>query len=60
MVASHDRENSSGMREFTFFNLFNIGSVNSNWNIMFTFAGRSTGMATDTFSVINNKSEFHG
>ena len=60
MIAAHHRKYSSGIRELPFFNLFYIGSVDSNGNIVFTFTGSGAGMATNAFSVVDYKSVSHG
>jgi hypothetical protein len=33
--------------KFTFFNIFHMGAIYTNWNIMFAFASNGTGVATD-------------
>ncbi len=60
MVASPLGENPPGIWKFSFFNLFDIGSVNANRNVVFTFTSGGAGMTTDAFSVVNDKSVSHG
>jgi hypothetical protein len=60
MIAAHDREYPSGIRKFSLFNLFYVGSVDANRHIVFTFTGGGACVTTDAFSVVNNKSVSHG
>ena len=59
VVATHHGKQTTGIRKFSFFNLFDPCAIYADWNLVFRFTCRCTGMATDTLSVINYKSIFH-
>jgi hypothetical protein len=60
MIAAHNREYPPCIRKFSLFNLFYVGSVDTNRHIVFTFTGGGACVTTDAFSVVNNKSVSHG
>jgi hypothetical protein len=60
VVASHHREDPPGIGKFSLFNLFHIGSVHADGNVVFTLAGRGACVTTDAFSIVNDKSVSHG
>jgi hypothetical protein len=59
MIATHNGEKPSGIRELPFLHLFHPCAVHTHWYLMFRFAGRGARMATDALSVINNESVLH-
>jgi hypothetical protein len=60
MIAAHDREYPPCIGKFSLFNLFYVGSVDTNRHIVFTFTGGGACVTTDAFSVVNYKSVSHG
>jgi hypothetical protein len=59
MIAAHYGEDSPCIGKLSLFNLFNIGSVDTDGNIVLTFTGRGACVTTDAFSIVNNKSVSH-
>jgi hypothetical protein len=59
MVTSMDGKFAGGIWEFTFFNIFHMGTVYTDRNIKFAFTRHRTGMTPDTLSVIYDKSVIH-
>jgi len=59
MVASMDGKFSSGIWESPLFNIFHMGAIHTDGNIMLTFASHCAGMASDTHAVIYYKSVIH-
>lgn len=59
MVAPQYRENASGIRELSFFHLFDPGTIYAQWNIVFRLAGDCASVTSNTLSVVDNKSELH-
>jgi hypothetical protein len=59
VITAHDRKDPSGMWEIAFLNLLDPSSEHTDRDIVFGFAGGGTGMAANTFSVVNNKTVFH-
>ena len=57
MVASHDRKVATGIRELSLFDVLNPGSIHSNRDIMFRFAGDGTGVAADTSSIVDDETK---
>jgi len=47
MITAMYRKLPGGIGEDTFFNIFHMGAIYTNWNIMFAFASNGTGVATD-------------
>ena len=60
VIAPHYREDPPGIGKFSLFNLFHIGSVHADGNVVFTLAGRGACVTTDAFSIVNDKSVSHG
>ena len=60
VIAAHYGEDSPSIGKLSLFNLFNIGSVDADGNIVFAFTGRGASVTTDAFSIVNNKSVSHG
>jgi hypothetical protein len=59
MIATMNRKFPCVIGEFTFFNVFHMGTIHTDWNIVFAFTGYSTGMAADAQSIIYNKPVIH-
>jgi hypothetical protein len=59
MITTHDGKQTARIGELSFFYLLNPGPIDSNWNLMFRFASSRTGVATDTFSIVDYESVFH-
>jgi hypothetical protein len=60
VVAAHDGEDAPGIGKKPFFNLFDPGSKYPDRHFMLLLAGCGAGVATNTFAVIDDKSELHG
>jgi hypothetical protein len=58
VVASLNRKDPAGIREFTFFNIFDPGSINADWDIMFLLASYSAGVTSDAFAIVDDEPEF--
>jgi hypothetical protein len=59
MVATMNRKFPRAFGEFTFLNVFHMGTIDANRHIVLTFASHGAGMASDTHSIIYNKSVIH-
>ena len=59
MVASHHGECPLRVREFPFLDILHPRSVYANGNFMLGFARDGAGMASDTFTVVDNESKVH-
>jgi len=59
MITPHDGKQSPGVRKDAFFNLFDPGSIDADRHVMLRFAGCRTGVAANTFSIVNYKSVSH-
>jgi len=59
MVTSMDGKFAGGIWEFTFFNIFHMGTVYTDRNIKFTFTCHRAGMTTNAHSIIYYKSVIH-
>ena len=59
MITAMDRKLPGGIGEYTFFNIFHMGTIYTNWNIMLTLTGNGTSVAADAHPIINNKSVIH-
>jgi|TARA_Y100000588_G_scaffold59088_2_gene57836 hypothetical protein len=59
MITTMNRKLSTTIWEYALFNIFYMGSVYTNRYIMLTFASNGAGMATNTQTVIYNKSVIH-
>lgn len=58
ITAQHGKE-TARIRVFAFLNIFDPGAISADWYFVFRFAGNRAGMATNTFAVVNQKSDFH-
>ncbi|CUV09209.1 hypothetical protein MGWOODY_Mmi705 [hydrothermal vent metagenome] len=59
MIATMNRKFPSVIGKFTFFNVFHMGTIHTDWDIVFAFTGHSTSMAADAQSIIYNKAVIH-
>jgi hypothetical protein len=59
MITTMNRKFPSVIGEFTFFNIFHMGTIHTDWNIVFTFTCHSAGMAANAQSIIYNKPVIH-
>ena len=59
MITAMDRKLPGGIGEYTFFNIFHMGTIYTNWNIMLTLTDNGTSVAADAHPIINNKSVIH-
>ncbi len=55
MITSLNRKDTSSIWEIAFLDIFHPGPIYTNRKIMLLFAGHSTGMAPDTFTVVDDK-----
>ena len=55
MITPVDTEFAGGIWIFTLLNIFDVGAIDTNRNIMFRFTGNGTSMTTNTSSVIYYK-----
>ncbi len=53
MITSLNRKDPACIGKLTFFDVFHPGPIYANRKIMLLFAGHSTGMASDTFTVVD-------
>ena len=59
MVTAHHREQAARIGESPLFDLLDPGAVDANRHLMLGFTGRGTGVTTDAFSIVNDKSILH-
>jgi hypothetical protein len=59
MITAQHRKKAACLRVLTLFNVFNPGAISADWYFVFRFAGNRAGMATNTFAMVNQKSDFH-
>ena len=59
MIASQDAKNAPRIRIVPFFRLFDPGAIHTYRYIMFTLTSNGASMATNTFSVVDDKAVFH-
>tara|TARA_Y100001947_G_scaffold137225_1_gene126015 strand:- start:115 stop:360 length:246 start_codon:yes stop_codon:yes gene_type:complete len=59
MITAVDRKFSCIIREYPFFDIFHMGTIYTNWDIMFAFTCNGAGMAPDTQPVIYDKPVAH-
>lgn len=55
MITSLNRKNPACIRKLTFLDVFHPRPIYANWKIMLLFAGHSTGVASDTFTVVDDE-----
>lgn len=55
MITSLNRKDPACIRKLTFLDVFDPGTIYANRKIMLLFAGHSTGMASDTFTVVDDE-----
>ena len=59
MITAMDRKLPRGFGKDAFFDIFHMGTIYTNWDIMFAFTCNSARMAPDTQPVIYNKTVAH-
>ena len=59
MVTSVYKKIAARIGKLAFFNIFDPGTIDANWHVMFRFTRYGTGMTAYTLALIDNKSVFH-
>lgn len=59
MVATHDSEVPTGVRELALLDVLYPGAKHSNWDMVLLFASHSTGMTPDTSILVEYKAIAH-
>lgn len=59
MVAAGDCKASLSRREDSRLNIFDVSSVDAQWNVVLGLAGDRAGMATDALAIVNDKTVVH-
>lgn len=59
MVAALDGKQPPGIREFTFLDVLDPGSIHTDREVVFLFARHRAGVTTDALTVVNDESVFH-
>jgi hypothetical protein len=60
VIASHHREESPRVREFSLLNVLHPRAVNADGDVVFRFTRDSTGMTADALAIIYDETEVHG
>jgi hypothetical protein len=59
VITPVDKKIAPRIGKLAFFNIFDPGTIDANWHVMFRFTRYGTGMTADTLALIDNKSVFH-
>jgi hypothetical protein len=59
VVTAKNRKMSSGIRKFSFLDIFYPGSIDSEGDLILFLAGNRTSMTTDAFTMVDEETVFH-